>query len=422
MDDGDHRVSEAPEPRRRRAAEEPAQLDCERARLDQIGQELEQTGWAFELFDARWHLVRVSDETKALVGESDDEKLGCGLHVIDTRSLNAWDGIITDESEDRWIELQGPFYLAADPEFLTKLTLEPTKPEHTEALLRMEPRPPPPVWVSHIEFLQPGQPPAHASYVGFPLQTGERAIGYVLIYGPALPASLLAMLIRGDVGMFERMARLAEPRRVEAAILFADLQASGVLSRRLSSPAFFGYIRALTTAIDQEVVARRRVVGKHAGDGVTAFFVAEDLGSSGEAAHAALDAARAVGVAALDAAAAAGLAEVLTPEDCALNVGVHWGGALYMGQLVTGGRLEVTALGDEVNECARIQQSARDGAVLASKAVLERLGPADAEALALDPTRVTYRSLAQLEGASDKAVRDAGTLAVTEIASAPPKG
>ena len=35
----------------------------------------------------------------------------------------------------------------------------------------------------------------------------------------------------------------------------------------------------------------------------------------------------------------------------------------------------MTALGDEVNECARIQQSARDGALLASKPLVERLDP-----------------------------------------------
>jgi class 3 adenylate cyclase len=82
---------------------------------------------------------------------------------------------------------------------------------------------------------------------------------------------------------------------------------------------------------------------------------------------------------------------------------------------VTGGRLEVTALGDEVNEAARIQQSARDGALLASKSLLERLEPDDAAALDLDPDRFRYRTLAELEGATDKARRDAGNVAVAEI-------
>ena len=98
-----------------------------------------------------------------------------------------------------------------------------------------------------------------------------------------------------------------------------------------------------------------------------------------------------------------------------MNVGIHWGGALYLGQVVTGGRLEVTALGDEVNEAARIQQSARDGELLASKSLLERLEPDDAEALGLDPDRIRYRMLAELEGVTDKARRDAGSVPVTEL-------
>ena len=85
-----------------------------------------------------------------------------------------------------------------------------------------------------------------------------------------------------------------------------------------------------------------------------------------------------------------------------MNVGVHWGGTLYMGQVVTGGRLEVTALGDEVNECARIQQAARNGAAYASKALIERLSAADSE----------------LPGADPKAIRDAGGIAVARLAGA----
>ena len=98
-----------------------------------------------------------------------------------------------------------------------------------------------------------------------------------------------------------------------------------------------------------------------------------------------------------------------------LNVGVHWGGALYMGQVVTGGRLEVTALGDEVNECARIQESARDGIVLASKALIERLDPDHAGRLGIDPDTVGYTTVAELRDVPEKAVRDAGTIAVTEV-------
>jgi class 3 adenylate cyclase len=75
----------------------------------------------------------------------------------------------------------------------------------------------------------------------------------------------------------------------------------------------------------------------------------------------------------------------------------------------------VTALGDEVNEAARIQQSARDGAVLASKALIERLADDDGARIGVDPEEVVYTMLAELPGADAKAVRDAGTLPVTEL-------
>ena len=77
------------------------------------------------------------------------------------------------------------------------------------------------------------------------------------------------------------------------------------------------------------------------------------------------------------------------------------------------------ALGDEVNEAARIEQSASDGAVLASKALIERLEDGDAEALGIDPATVSYRPVGDLPDASDKALRDAGSIAVTDIRHAP---
>jgi hypothetical protein len=106
-----------------------------------------------------------------------------------------------------------------------------------------------------------------------------------------------------------------------------------------------------------------------------------------------------------------------------LRVSAHWGPNLYVGQIASSGRLEVTALGDEVNEAARIEQSAAGDEVLASKPLLELLDPADAEAVGVDPVRLAYRSVADLPGATGKAIRDAGTLAVADVARPlPPAG
>jgi class 3 adenylate cyclase len=199
-------------------------------------------------------------------------------------------------------------------------------------------------------------------------------------------------------------------------VLFADLQSSAVLSRRLPSAAYFKLVRALTTAMDEVVVAEKGIVGKHAGDGVTAFFLCDDLGSDSAAARAAIQAARRITEGAARAAKEVGEETgLIESADCSVNVGLHWGGALYMGQLVTGGRLEVTALGDRVNEAARIQESARDGEVLASKSLIEHLSDEDAAALGLDADGVIYRTVGELDSATDKAIRDAGGIPVTVL-------
>jgi len=86
-----------------------------------------------------------------------------------------------------------------------------------------------------------------------------------------------------------------------------------------------------------------------------------------------------------------------------------------MGQVVTRGRLEVTALGDEVNECARIQQAASGGAIFASKSVLERLDEDAGAALDIDRDNVRYMSLGEMDGIDDKVKRDAAALSVVDL-------
>jgi class 3 adenylate cyclase len=86
-----------------------------------------------------------------------------------------------------------------------------------------------------------------------------------------------------------------------------------------------------------------------------------------------------------------------------------------MGNIITTARSEVTALGDEVNETARIEACATGGRILASKALVERLNDADAEALEIDLDNVSYTQLVDLPAATDKARRDAPTIAVCEL-------
>ncbi|HEV2813779.1 MAG TPA: adenylate/guanylate cyclase domain-containing protein, partial [Solirubrobacteraceae bacterium] len=209
---------------------------------------------------------------------------------------------------------------------------------------------------------------------------------------------------QGDQRMFQRLAELVEPGRRPAAVLFADIEGSTGLSRRMASAAYFDLIRGLTGTADAAILDAGGVIGKHAGDGVSAFFLADQVGSSPAAARAALRAARAIVAKAREA-------------DVTMRVAIHWGATLYIGQVATSGRLEVTALGDEVNECARIQEAAAPGALLATKQLVERLDPDEAVAEGLQPSALRYTLVSELPGAGEKAVRDAGSIAVADVSA-----
>jgi class 3 adenylate cyclase len=376
-------------------------------RLAVIARAMEATGWAAELYDARWRLVWCSSQLKSLVGEEDDEALGVGQHLLESRLQEVWSRVVPARGMAGWIKETLPPILVDDPGIRQVVLSHTDKAEIRDVVEAAEPVASP-VWSGQFRVkLDEGE--ELVRYFGVRLREGDGTpIGAVYMYGSALPATLLALVARGDAGMFERMARLVQPGRQEAAVMFADLQASGTLSRRLPSATYFELIRELDTRIDAAVIAELGIVGKHVGDGVVAFFLSHDVGSASKAARAAIRAARGVRTAAAEIGAEHGVS-------LAVNVGLHWGGMLYMGQIVTRGRLEVTALGDEVNECARIEQVARDGALLASKDLLERLDPEDAEEAGVDVGEVIYTSLSELADNQEKVVRDAGQLAVTAL-------
>ena len=239
-----------------------------------------------------------------------------------------------------------------------------------------------------------------------------RLAGTAIITKPEASMSVLATLAaQGDLQHFERMQGVAKAGRRPAAILFADLESSSPLARRLSTASYFSLGRRMARAADQCVVDAGGLVGRHVGDGLVAFFLAETASSESAAARSCVQAAHAVRHAMIGVAARSELA----PEDLTMRFGLHWGSTLYVGQITTSGRMEVTALGDEVNEGARIEACATGGRILASKALIERLEHEDAAALDLDPDHITYTPLADLPTATEKARRDAPAIAVCEV-------
>jgi class 3 adenylate cyclase len=236
--------------------------------------------------------------------------------------------------------------------------------------------------------------------------------GTVLVSKPAAGMSMLAvMAFERDPRHLERMQRVASASRRPTAILFGDLEASSALARRLSTASYFALGRRIVRAADECVVAAGGLPGRHVGDGVVAFFSAETFDSESGAARACITAARALRTAMIEVARRSDL----TVGDVVMRFGLHWGSTLYLGNITTTARTEVTALGDEVNEAARIEACATGGRILASKSLVERLDSNDARALQLDPDHVTYVQLADLDTATDKARRDAPAIAVCEM-------
>ena len=386
----------------------------EHPELRDIAEAMEAADMMFEIQDARFQCVYISSEFVRLAEMTADEaRRQVGRSGI-VRGLREDAEIIrlTRESGTAWFLHNAPImrrYLdPADPDF--KEIFDSTAPYAAD----IEPAESAPrAWYDRVAFLTNLR--FRRSVLGdqhnVQLRISDdegRFIGVVFLYRGNVPEGLLHRLGRGDPQLFARMDRVSEPGRRTAAILFADLEASGVLSRHLSSRGYFGLIRDLTDLIDTSVIARDGITGKHAGDGGSALFLADDFdGSESNAARAAIETARAIRDG----------SEQLGPEDLEVkvNVGVHWGATLMVGQVATSGRLEVTALGDQMNECARIETAATGGAILASKDLVERLDVADAEATGIDPHAIAYTTLGELARASDKAIRDAGTIAVTRI-------
>ena len=239
-----------------------------------------------------------------------------------------------------------------------------------------------------------------------------RLVGTTTWAKPALSMDMIAELLsNADFGHLRRMHIVAKAARRPAAILFADLEGSTPLSRRLSTASYFSLARRLVRTSDRCVIEAGGLVGRHVGDGVVAFFLAETCGSESAAARSCIEAMRSLRVALGDIA----VASDLDPDDLTLRFGLHWGSTLYVGGITTSGRSEVTALGDEVNEAARIEACATGGRTLASKTLIERLDADDAAALDIDPNRMNYSILGELPTASDKARRDAPAVAVCEL-------
>ncbi|MGH2746495.1 MAG: adenylate/guanylate cyclase domain-containing protein [Actinomycetota bacterium] len=376
--------------------------------------QLDRMQWSALITDADWNLKWVSRTLRGFLRVDDDTDLGYGQNFARVwTTYDEWLRTATPESQVALFFEVAPFFarnmlergldvgeLLGEP---FSSLIDEVRPAATVPL----------VWSSSFEYRDPRDPELPTYRVNFcAIRINDDAavpVGMLLIFFIDVNPNLMSLLVRGDQQMHERMARLVDPQPQEAAVLFCDLHESGRLSRELSSAVYFKMVRRLWTGIDAAIAAERGIVGKHAGDGASAFFLATDLGSPSRAAAAAIQAARAIHEISRQ------VFRETVDSECLMKVGLHWGGSLYMGQLVPGGRLDVTALGDEVNETARVQESASPGTTLVTKQLLERLGVGDGAVPGIDLESARFKVLSDLPSATDKARRDAGGLAVSFI-------
>lgn len=383
--------------------------------LASVSSALHDSGHWGLIVDSRWNLVYATDELRETFGAGGNLAMfAIGEHLFGTEAARLWnEWILGPNSADLnrlYFRGLGPYVLTDTPggkDELRQLVI----PDFNDIVDELSPLDPP-----VLSFVAGGTGLMGVVDVAL-LATRIRGVDgrlagtSVIIKPVAGMAAIGAMVAAFDIAHFERMQLVAIPGRRPAAILMADLEGSSQLARRMSTANYFALGRRLVRAADKCVVEAGGIVGRHVGDGVVAFFLAESTGSESAATRACIAAARELSSKVHEVAARSGL----QAEDVVLRFGLHWGSTLYVGNITTRGRTEVTALGDEVNEAARIEACATGGRTLASKSLIERLNHNDAKSLEIEPDRMHYELLAELSTATEKARHDAPSIAVCEL-------
>lgn len=384
-----------------------------------MAERLEERRLVAEVLDARWRLTYLTrdflassgttaEAARPLIGEPN-----YSARMAVTRS--AWPGFATTESWSASLARLLPVIAHDLPGGIDELRQD--LPEELAAELDgLTPRPAESLILEHGEIKFGRRATPFLSMGTRILDDRGVFAGTAFVVIPAVSGSALSLLATADHRSLERLLDVVRPARRTGAVLFADLEGSSALARRLPAAQYFGLVRRLMTTLDDEIVQRGGMVGKHAGDGVTALFLTDHHASESAAARSCLEAARSMRRRTGEIADRSDL----DPSEVVLRFGVHWGATLYVGSLLTSGRADATALGDEMNETARIEACASGGRLLASKALIERLDHEDARALQLDTAHLRYVLLGELHTATDKARRDAPSVAVCDLPTSVP--
>ncbi len=210
--------------------------------LASVARALEARGFAAEIWDAQWRLVYLSSEYRILVsaGRSPTEDPVLGRHVLSRESSEARESWPTGPTFESWRESLrdwGGFVVSGTPGGLEHLRTI-ADPRLAEVLGEVTPTAPAAAWGTRVDVRFGTETIGNdVLVVGVRGADGDLA-GFVGLVKPEVRAAVLGMLALGDVRLFERMSALLEPARRPAGVLFADLENSTALARRLSTPAY----------------------------------------------------------------------------------------------------------------------------------------------------------------------------------------
>ena len=256
--------------------------------------------WAL-ILDASWRLVFATDEVRLSYGDTGAAtSVPIGHHYFGAelarfRETTPVGCFGTLEARREWFRRMGPYVLAGTAggrESLRRVV----NPELSDLVDELEPLELPQVLTPGIASFsfEGAQVVSPITFYRIDDEHGHFA-GVVTQAKPAAGMSQLgAAAATADLAHLERMRLVERPDRRPAAILIADLEASSPLARRLSTAHYFAFGDHLVRAADQCIIDEGGIVGRHAGDGVTAFFLAETAGSESQAARSCIAASRAL--------------------------------------------------------------------------------------------------------------------------------
>src|SRR5438874_7142540 len=239
-----------------------------------------------EIFDRNWRIVYMTDELRTSAGLGLElVSVPLGEHVFGREALETrlgWGtGAMQLQAFRDMLSALGPWVLADIPGGRAALAAM-VDPRLADIIDGLSPAELPSTFTFPLSGISPaGGGPVPLRMMASRVYEGDgRIAGTALILMPAVGMSVLAtMAATGDVGHFQRMQQVAKATRRPAAVLFADLESSSPLARRLSTHAYFSLGRRLARAADECSVDSGGLVGRHVGDGVVAFFLAETAGS-----------------------------------------------------------------------------------------------------------------------------------------------